>query len=211
MLAGVPLYKVWVVVSKRTATPLNATWAMTALAFFLGLPILFSPSTFLAMGSISFAGLYISCELPPSLRASCHMLACIVLDCCPSHPLCHGLHLLRRPVHQLQVAPLVAATLFQLLLFSHSWPWASSHLPACTSFDSHTPWCSFLCLQLVMSCTSLVSACPPARGHHAALLKYGPQGSLSLTHMCVVAICLERNTCGMTLHTSSGTQPQDSL
>ena len=49
MLAGVPLYKVWVVVSKRTATPLNATWAMTALAFFLGLPILFSPSTFLAM------------------------------------------------------------------------------------------------------------------------------------------------------------------
>lgn len=66
MLAGVPLYKVWVVVSKRTATPLNATWAMTALAFFLGLPILFSPSTFLAMGSISFAGLYISCELPPS-------------------------------------------------------------------------------------------------------------------------------------------------
>ena len=65
MLAGVPLYKVWVVVSKRTTTPLNATWAMTALAFFLGLPILFSPSTFLAMGSISFAGLYISCELPP--------------------------------------------------------------------------------------------------------------------------------------------------
>lgn len=62
MLAGVPLYKVWVVVSKRTATPLNATWAMTALAFFLGLPILFSPSTFLAMGSISFAGLYISCK-----------------------------------------------------------------------------------------------------------------------------------------------------
>ncbi len=60
--AGVPLYKVWVVVSKRTATPLNATWAMTALAFFLGLPILFSPSTFLAMGSISFEGLYISCE-----------------------------------------------------------------------------------------------------------------------------------------------------
>ena len=65
MLAGVPLYKVWVVVSKRTATPLNATWAMTALAFFLGLPILFSPSTFLAMGSISFAGLYISCKSPP--------------------------------------------------------------------------------------------------------------------------------------------------
>ena len=66
MLAGVPLYKVWVVVSKRTATPLNATWAMTALAFFLGLPILFSPSTFLAMGSISFAGLYISCKSLPS-------------------------------------------------------------------------------------------------------------------------------------------------
>ncbi|CAL5222699.1 g5101 [Coccomyxa viridis] len=65
---GVPLYKVWVVVSKRTATPLNATWAMTALAFFLGLPILFSPSTFLAMGSISFAGLYISYTVPMALR-----------------------------------------------------------------------------------------------------------------------------------------------
>ncbi len=89
MLAGVPLYKVWVVVSKRTATPLNATWAMTALAFFLGLPILFSPSTFLAMGSISFAGLYISCKSFPfsdipqqaAPRALAWLPQCI--SCCP--------------------------------------------------------------------------------------------------------------------------------
>ena len=97
---GVPLYKVWVVVSKRTATPLNATWAMTALAFFLGLPILFSPSTFLAMGSISFAGLYISCECLTSLQHQseghpssssmhsaliCHLLTLPGEHCCSIH------------------------------------------------------------------------------------------------------------------------------
>jgi amino acid transporter len=59
---GVPLYKVWAAVNRRTRTPTNAVWAMTALAFFVGLPMLFSLSVFSAIGSISTVGLWLSCE-----------------------------------------------------------------------------------------------------------------------------------------------------
>lgn len=67
---GVPLYRVWAAINYRTRTPVNATWAMTSMAFLLGLPILFSTTAFLAMGFICFIGLYTSCALPslPMLR-----------------------------------------------------------------------------------------------------------------------------------------------
>ena len=42
--------------------PLNATWAMTALAFLIGLPLLHSSETFFALASISSVGLNLSCE-----------------------------------------------------------------------------------------------------------------------------------------------------
>ena len=64
---GVPLYRVWSAINKRTGTPLNATWAMTAMGFLLGLPMLFSSTAFLAMGSITAVGLNASCAHPPPL------------------------------------------------------------------------------------------------------------------------------------------------
>jgi hypothetical protein len=64
---GVPLHRVWAAVNYRTRTPVNATWAMSALAFLLGLPILFSQTAFLAMASICFIGLYASCALYPPI------------------------------------------------------------------------------------------------------------------------------------------------
>ena len=63
---GVPLYRVWGAINEHLHTPLNATWAMTTLAFLLGLPILFSTTAFLAIGSIMCVALYFSCESLPS-------------------------------------------------------------------------------------------------------------------------------------------------
>ena len=75
---GVPLSKVFRALNSYTHTPVNAVWAMAALAFLLGLPLLYSTSVFSAIASISSVGLYLSCEssdipqLPPwqHLRAS---------------------------------------------------------------------------------------------------------------------------------------------
>ena len=64
---GVPLYRVWAAVNRRTRTPTNAVWAMTALAFLLGLPMLHSLAAFQAIGSISSVGLWFSCETSPLL------------------------------------------------------------------------------------------------------------------------------------------------
>jgi hypothetical protein len=58
---GVPLYRVWASVNPRTGTPTNAVWAMTALAFLLGLPMLWSIAAFQAIGSVSSIGLWLSC------------------------------------------------------------------------------------------------------------------------------------------------------
>ncbi|CAL8461967.1 g1498 [Coccomyxa elongata] len=69
---GVPLYRVWAAVNKRTGTPLNATWAMTAMGFLLGLPMLFSSAAFLAMGSITAVALNISYVVPILLRLIFH-------------------------------------------------------------------------------------------------------------------------------------------
>ena len=49
---------------RRLGIPLNATWAMTALAFLIGLPLLHSNETFFALASISSVGLNLSCEGP---------------------------------------------------------------------------------------------------------------------------------------------------
>ena len=51
---------------RRLGIPLNATWAMTALAFLIGLPLLHSEETFFALASISSVGLNLSCEVPLS-------------------------------------------------------------------------------------------------------------------------------------------------
>ena len=59
---GVPLSKVFRVLNEYTLTPVNAVWAMAALAFLLGLPLLYSTSVFSAIASISSVGLYLSCE-----------------------------------------------------------------------------------------------------------------------------------------------------
>ncbi len=59
---GVPLYRVWAAINKYTGTPLNATWAMSALAFLIGLPMLLSNTAFIATGALSSVGLYVSCE-----------------------------------------------------------------------------------------------------------------------------------------------------
>lgn len=56
------MYRVWAAVSPFTHTPVNAVWAMTALAFLLGIPMLWSPTAFNAIGSITSLGLYLSCE-----------------------------------------------------------------------------------------------------------------------------------------------------
>ena len=63
---GVPLSRVFQALSVVTKTPINAVWAMAALAFLLGLPLLYSSTVFSAIASISSLGLYVSCEsLPP--------------------------------------------------------------------------------------------------------------------------------------------------
>ena len=62
------MYRVWAAVSPLTQTPVNAVWAMTALAFLLGIPMLWSPTAFNAIGSITSLGLYLSCE--PSSHSS---------------------------------------------------------------------------------------------------------------------------------------------
>ena len=59
---GVPLFRVWARLNRHTQTPTNAVWAMTALAFLLGLPMLWSVAAFQAIGSISSLGLWLSCE-----------------------------------------------------------------------------------------------------------------------------------------------------
>ncbi|EIE25063.1 amino acid transporter [Coccomyxa subellipsoidea C-169] len=65
---GVPLHRVWGAINDHLHTPLNATWAMTALAFLLGLPILFSTTAFLAIGSIMCVALYFSYCVPILMR-----------------------------------------------------------------------------------------------------------------------------------------------
>ena len=64
--------QVWAAVDRRIGVPLNATWAMTALAFIIGLPLLHSSETFFALASISSVGLNLSCESP----ATTPMLSC---------------------------------------------------------------------------------------------------------------------------------------
>ena len=66
--------QVWAAVDRRLGIPLNATWAMTALAFLIGLPLLHSDQTFFALASISSVGLNLSCEGPSSHMHShsCH-------------------------------------------------------------------------------------------------------------------------------------------
>ena len=59
---GVPLHSVWSALNVYTGTPVNAVWAMAALAFLLGLPMLYSLSVFSASISISSIGLYVSCK-----------------------------------------------------------------------------------------------------------------------------------------------------
>ncbi|CAL8465981.1 g5517 [Coccomyxa elongata] len=65
---GVPLYRVWAAVNPKTGTPLNACWAMTAMAYLLGLPMIHSDEAFGAISSISSVGLYISYFVPITLR-----------------------------------------------------------------------------------------------------------------------------------------------
>ena len=64
--------QVWAAVDRRLGIPLNATWAMTALAFLIGLPLLHSEETFFALASISSVGLNLSCEGPSSLHVQSH-------------------------------------------------------------------------------------------------------------------------------------------
>ena len=59
---GVPMHRVFCRVSTCTGTPVNAVWAMAALAFLVGLPMLYSLTFIQALASISSAGLYTSCE-----------------------------------------------------------------------------------------------------------------------------------------------------
>ncbi|KAK9908831.1 hypothetical protein WJX75_003486 [Coccomyxa subellipsoidea] len=65
---GVPLYQAWGSVEDKTGTPLCAVWAMTAMAFLIGLPMLHSNEAFDAIGSICASGLYLSCGIPIALR-----------------------------------------------------------------------------------------------------------------------------------------------
>ena len=58
------MYKVWASVNPRTQTPTNAVWAMTALAFLLGLPMIWSNVAFQAIGSVSSIALWLSCKQP---------------------------------------------------------------------------------------------------------------------------------------------------
>ena len=85
--------------------PLNATWAMTALAFLIGLPLLHSSETFFALASISSVGLNLSCESlgtyltlsHPQLKKSLGggiSISCLIASCPAS------LH--SRVIHRLQ-------------------------------------------------------------------------------------------------------------
>ncbi|CAL5225906.1 g8697 [Coccomyxa viridis] len=65
---GVPLSRVFQALSVVTKTPINAVWAMAALAFLLGLPLLYSSTVFSAIASISSLGLYVSYGVPILLR-----------------------------------------------------------------------------------------------------------------------------------------------
>ncbi|KAK9902713.1 hypothetical protein WJX75_003543 [Coccomyxa subellipsoidea] len=65
---GVPLSRVWSAVHGCTGTPVNAVWAMSALAFLLGLPMLYSLDVFQALASINSVGLYTSYAVPILLR-----------------------------------------------------------------------------------------------------------------------------------------------
>ncbi|KAK9902829.1 hypothetical protein WJX75_007746 [Coccomyxa subellipsoidea] len=69
---GVPLHGVWSALNPMTGTPVNAVWAMAALAFLLGLPMLFSLSVFSAFISISSIGLYVSYGIPIVVRVIKH-------------------------------------------------------------------------------------------------------------------------------------------
>ena len=73
---GVCMYRVWASVNPRTRTPVNAVWAMTALAFLLGLPMLWSSTAFEVIGSMSAAGLFISCERLRRAPVPCVRSAC---------------------------------------------------------------------------------------------------------------------------------------
>lgn len=80
---GVPYSRVWSAVSKCTGTPVSAVWAMSALAFLLGLPMLYSLEVFQALISVSSVGLYTSCESLPSQNPEA-LIACraVPLLCC---------------------------------------------------------------------------------------------------------------------------------
>ncbi|KAK9902676.1 hypothetical protein WJX75_002307 [Coccomyxa subellipsoidea] len=69
---GVPLHSVWSALNVYTGTPVNAVWAMAALAFLLGLPMLYSLSVFSASISISSIGLYVSYGIPILVRVIKH-------------------------------------------------------------------------------------------------------------------------------------------
>ncbi|KAK9902831.1 hypothetical protein WJX75_007886 [Coccomyxa subellipsoidea] len=69
---GVPLHGVWSALNPMTGTPVNAVWAMAALAFLLGLPMLYSLSVFNALVSISSIGLYVSYGIPILVRVIKH-------------------------------------------------------------------------------------------------------------------------------------------
>ncbi|CAL8466364.1 g5900 [Coccomyxa elongata] len=69
---GVPLHGVWSALNTYTETPVNAVWAMAALAFLLGLPMLYSLSVFNALVSISSIGLYVSYGIPILVRVIEH-------------------------------------------------------------------------------------------------------------------------------------------
>ena len=60
---AVPLHPVLSAVNARMGTPVNAVWAMSALAFLIGLPLLLSSDKwFNAIISIGSIGLYVSFE-----------------------------------------------------------------------------------------------------------------------------------------------------
>ena len=72
---------------RRLGIPLNATWAMTALAFLIGLPLLHSEETFFALASISSVGLNLSCEGPSShVQSHSYCRACAACADTPASP-----------------------------------------------------------------------------------------------------------------------------
>ena len=73
------MHGVWSALNVHTGTPVNAVWAMAALAFLLGLPMLYSLSVFNALVSISSIGLYVSCESP--FRGDPHSPPAVLAKC----------------------------------------------------------------------------------------------------------------------------------